>query len=150
MGNGGPFFFPIPMDEGPVEIDYASLGFRLARDENGQFVQYRRIDGVWQGFAFYEEDAANDEQRAEAFQHHHRLPAKSFVMGAFVLVQMRDGELKALRDHTYSHYKRSGKVSREVHGIDAYRGVIRDEFGLANYPVDEALSAWSRVTGGTI
>jgi N-hydroxyarylamine O-acetyltransferase len=150
LGNGGPFFVPIPIDEGPVEIDYASLGFRFARQDDGQLVQYRRIDDAWQPFAWYEDDAADDDQRAEAFQHHHRLPAMSFVMGNFVLVQMGDGELKALRDHTFSHYKRSGKVSREVQGIDAYRGVIRDEFGLPNYPVDAALEAWSKVTGGTI
>jgi hypothetical protein len=74
----------------------------------------------------------------------------SFVMGNFVLVQMLDGEVKALRDHTFNHYKASGKTSRQVQGIDAYRGVIRDEFGLENYPVEEALAAWSKVTGGTI
>src|SRR6478672_4399420 len=140
LGNGGPFFLPIPIDEWPVEIDYGVLGYRFARQAGGQLVQYRRMEGGWQGFAFYEDDVAQPDQLAEAYQHHHRLPAKSFVMGNFVLVQMGGGELKALRDHTFSHYRASGKVSREVHGTDAYRGVIRDEFGLENYPVDAALA----------
>ena len=151
LGNGAPFHEPIPIDEGPYEIDFAGLGYRFDRQgPGGQLVQSRHIDGAWQPFALYEGEAATSVERAEAFQIHHELPARSFVMNTFTLVQVRDHDLLALRDHSFSHYKPGGKITREVHGIDAYRGLIRDEFGLPNYPVDAALAAWTRVTGATI
>ena len=113
-------------------------------------MQSRRIEGEWRPFAFYESEAATPTQRAEAFQLHHTLPPQSFVMRSFTLVQIRPGEVLALRDHTFTHYKASGKTSRQVEGIDAYRGVIRDEFGLANVPCRRGAGGVGRVTGATI
>jgi arylamine N-acetyltransferase len=151
LGNGAPFYEPIPIDDGPYEIDFAGLGYRFDRQgPDGQLVQSRHIDGAWQPFALYEGEAATPTVRAEAFQLHHELPARSFVMASFTLVQVRDNDLLALRDHTFNHYKPGGRTTRELHGVDAYRGLIRDEFGLPNYPVDEALAAWTQVTGATI
>jgi arylamine N-acetyltransferase len=150
FGNGGPFFAPIPMDEGPVEIDHGRLGYRFAREAGGRLVQYQRSAGGWQPFATYVEAVPSADDLAETYQLHHRLPARSFVMGNFTLVQMRDGETLALRDHTFSHYKHSGKTLRRIEDIDAYRGLIRDEFGLPGFPVEEALAAWSKVTGATV
>jgi arylamine N-acetyltransferase len=151
LGNGAPFIEPIPIDDGPYEIDFAGLGYRFDRQgSDGRLVQSRHIDGAWQPFALYEGEAAKPTERAEAFQLHHELPARSFVMASFTLVQVRDGDLLAVRDHTFNHYKPSGRTTREVHGVDAYRGLIRDEFNLPDYPVDEALAAWAGVTGATI
>jgi N-hydroxyarylamine O-acetyltransferase len=151
LGNGAPLFEPIPIDEGPQEIDYAGLGYRFDRQgPDEQLVQSRHIEGEWRPFALYENEAATPAQRVEAFQHHHTLPARSFVMSTFTLVQTREAEVLALRDHTFTHYKPSGKTSRVVEGVDAYRGLVQDGFGLSEFPLDEALAAWSRITGATI
>ena len=151
LGNGAPLFEPIPIDEGPQEIEFAGLAYRFERlGDEGALTQSRWIDGQWKPFASYEAEPATVEDQLEGFQSHHQLPAKSFVMQNFTLVQTGEDAVLALVNHTFTYYKRSGKVSRDVQGIDAYRGVIRAEFGLAAYPVDEALAAWSKVTGATI
>lgn len=150
LGNGAPLFEPIPMDEA-CEIEFAGLGYRFDRQgPQQQLVQSRFIEGEWRPFVRYDSGPATAEERVDAFQMHHVLPAISFVMSTFTLVQTRPGEVLALRDHTFTHYRSSGKTSREVSGMDAYRGLVRDGFGLANYPIDDALRAWSQVTGATI
>jgi arylamine N-acetyltransferase len=151
LGNGAPLFEPIPLDEGPYEIDFVGLGYRFERQGPRQeLVQSRFIQGQWQPFVRYESGAAAPEERIEAFQMHHELPARSFVMSTFTLIQTRPDEVLALRDDTFTRYRRSGKVSRQVNGNDQYAGLIRDELGLPHFQVDAALDAWRRVTGGTI
>lgn len=142
LGNGAPLFEPIPLDDGPYEVSCAGLNYRFSRLPDGsQHLQERWINGAWQAFARYDLEPALVDERASSYQRHLLLPAQSFVMANFVVVQCHDDQVLQLGGHTFTVHRSSGKTSREVHGVAEYRALIRDSFDLPDFPVDEALEA---------
>jgi arylamine N-acetyltransferase len=142
LGNGAPFFDPIPLDE-PFEIRRAGLAYRF-RPENGQSVQDRWIDNAWQPFCRYDLNPPDPVEREQAYQQHHVIGC-SWVVDSLVLVRCTPDAVWSLRDGQFSHFTVDGKQVAQLENPEAdYPRLARDLFGLPNLPVTAALHALCR------
>jgi hypothetical protein len=65
-------------------------------------------------------------------------------------VSCRDDLIIQLRDHDLIHYREAGKTTQEVYGIQAFKDVVCDVFGMTGLDVEQALEAWVAITGGKV
>jgi arylamine N-acetyltransferase len=150
VGNGQPIFEAIPIDT-PFEFTRGGLGYRFWLDHSiGKLVQDRKEHGEWKSYVWYDLEGANEEEMEASIQRHHALPPMTFVMQNFRIVSCREDLIIQLRDHDLIHYRASGKTTQEVFGLERYRQVVADEFGLTGLDVPKALAAWVTVTGANI
>ena len=150
MGNGQPIFEAIPIDA-PFEFERGGLGYRFWLDRSlGKLVQDRHEHGAWKSYVWYDLEGATDEEMEASMQRHHALPPMTFVMQNFRIVICREDLIVQLRDHDLIHYRAAGKTTQEIYGLERYRQVVADEFGMTGLDVPNALAAWVAITGAKI
>ena len=150
VGNGQPIFEAIPIDT-PFQFSRSGLGYRFWLDQSiGKLVQDRQEHGEWKSYVWYDLEGASDEEMEASIQRHHALPPMTFVMQNFRIVSCREDLIIQLRDHDLIHYRATGKTTQEVYGLERYRQVVADEFGLTGLDVPKALAAWVTVTGAKV
>ena len=150
VGNGQPIFEAIPVDE-PFEFFRGGLGYRFWKDESiNKLVQDRHEHGAWKSYVWYDLEGATDEEMEASMQRHHALPPMTFVMQNFRIVACREDLIIQLRDHDLIHYREAGKTTQEVYGLEAFRDVVCNVFGMTGLDVPMALEAWVAITGGKV
>ena len=150
VGNGQPIFEAIPIGA-PFEFFRGGLGYRFWMDGSiGKLVQDRHEHGQWKSYVWYDLEGATEEEMEASMQRHHALPPMTFVMQNFRIVTCREDLIIQLRDHDLIHYRADGKTTQEVYGLERFRQVVADEFGLTGLDVPKALAAWVAVTGAKI
>jgi arylamine N-acetyltransferase len=135
LGNGSPFFEPIPLDR-PFEVRRAGLTFRFHADPDAAF-QERWIDGGWQTFCRYELSVPDEQVREAAYQRHHT-PGQSWVVDSLRLICCKPDEVLSLRSGELVRYTAGGKHTSPV--SDPAR-VTAEVFDLPGLPVAAALAA---------
>ena len=150
VGNGQPIFEAIPVDQ-PFEFIRGGLGYRFWKDESlGKLVQDRHEHGQWKSYVWYDLEGATDQEMEDSMQRHHALPPLTFVMQNFRIVSCREDLVIQLRDHDLIHYRESGKATQEVYGLERYRDVVCDVFGMTGLDVEKALEGWVAITGAKV
>ena len=80
-----------------------------------------------------------------AYQMRDLTPA--FDISNSYMVVLDEGRLPELEE-ILREFK--GKTTQEVYGLDQFREVIGDVFGMTGLDVEQALEAWVAITGGTV
>ena len=146
VGNGAPFFEPIPLD-GPVEVRRAGLAYRVRPGDAAQeWVQDRWIDGAWEPFCRYDLRPPDPRQREAAYQRHHT-PGESWVVGSLTLVRCGPDEVCRLRDQEFTRYPPGGKQTSRVTEPAAFASLAAEVFELPGLPVEEGLRALAELHG---
>jgi arylamine N-acetyltransferase len=150
VGNGQPIFEAIPTFR-PFEFFRGGLGYRFWKDEAlGKLVQDRHEHGEWKSYVWYDLEGATDEEMEASMQRHHALPPMTFVMQNFRIVSCRDDLIIQLRDHDLIYYRDAGKTTEKVYGLERFREVVGDVFGMTGLDIRRALDAWVAITGGNV
>ena len=141
VGNGAPFFEPIPLGE-PFEVRRAGLAYRFSLDVAGAVaVQDRWIEGKWTRFCRYELRPADPRIRAAAYQRHHKL-GETWVTGSLTLIRCTEEEVLLLRDEELTRFTAGGKRTERVAGSDDYSRLAAEAFGLPALPIGDGVRAW--------
>jgi arylamine N-acetyltransferase len=150
VGNGAPTYTAVPLGE-LREIHVANLGYRFSLDDvQAEVIQERLVESGWRPFVKYELLPAEDSARETAYQKHHEVPARSFVMSNLRMVRCKPNWVASLLDHQLSIYGPVGRTSEEVFGLRRYREIVGDLFNAPNLPIDDGLRAWTAITGAKI
>lgn len=140
LGNGAPFFAPIPLDELPHEIRRHGLAYRFDRGaHDAELLQDRLIDGTWTTYCRYDLRPATREACDAGYQHHHT-PNASWVTGTLTMVRCTEDAVHALRDDTLTHYTAAGRSVETIAGDAAYRRLASGIYGLPALDIDGALA----------
>jgi arylamine N-acetyltransferase len=144
VGNGAPFFEPIPLDR-PLEIRRLGLGYRFDADPRrpGVWVQERAVDGGWQPYCRYDLRPQTEEAREAAYQRHHR-PRETWVTSSMGSIRSREGEVRVFRNGEQHVYTSTGKVSTRVEA-PADWAALPGLLGLPRLPVGEVARAWAGI-----
>jgi arylamine N-acetyltransferase len=118
VGNGAPFFDPIPMDD-TFEIRQAGLSYRFHPDGPGVSVQDRWIEGAWKPFCRYVLTPPESAEREAAYQQHHVIGC-SWVVDTITVVSCTAHEVWSLRDLQLTHLTLDGLPI-----LDAYHALQR-------------------------
>ena len=138
VGNGAPFFEPIPAHE-ETEVRVGGLAYRFRPgDEPETCWQDRGIDGAWQPFCCYDLGPPDLAVRESAYQRHHT-PGLSWVVDSLTLVRCAPDQVLSLRDDELTRYTPAGKQRVPV---TDYTRVVREDFGLPRFPVAEGVQSW--------
>jgi N-hydroxyarylamine O-acetyltransferase len=135
VGNGSPFFDPIPLD-GWTEVLRAGLAFRFHAEGDAAF-QERWIDGEWQSYCRYELGPTDEQVREAAYTRHHT-PGQSWVVDSLRLICCTPDEVLSLRGGELVRYTAQGKQIRPV--SDPAR-IAAEVFDLPDLPIAAALAA---------
>jgi arylamine N-acetyltransferase len=144
LGNGSPFFEPVPLD-GPFEVRRAGLAFRFHADADAAF-QERWIDGAWQTFCRYELAPTDEALRQAAYQRHHTR-GQSWVVDSLVLVRCEPDVVWTLRNDEFRAFRSDGKSVERVSEPAAYRRLAAEVFGLPGLPIEAARRALQQGLG---
>src|SRR5690606_11316760 len=100
------------------------------------------IDGVWTEFCQYDLRPASEEERDQGYQRHH-IPGETWVVGSITLMRYFDatGEVFALRDGRFTHYREAGKLSLDVTAAADYERHLREDLVWPELPIADALQA---------
>jgi arylamine N-acetyltransferase len=146
VGNGAPFFDPIPLDR-PLELRRPGLGWRFGPDPSDPdaWIQERGVDAGWSRFCRYRLLPAPDAEREAAYQRHH-LAGETWVTASLVLIRCTEDEVLTFRDGELTRFAADG---RRVERLEDPAGWARlpDAFGLPALPLAEAARAWASITG---
>jgi len=141
VGNGAPFFEPIPLREA-VEVRRAGLAYRFRPNAGGvEWVQERWIEEKWTPFCRYELHPADPLTRAAAYQRHH-VPGETWVTGSLTLIRCFAEEVLLLRDEELSRFTGSGKRTDRIATLADYSRVTAEVFGLPELPIADGVRAW--------
>jgi arylamine N-acetyltransferase len=142
VGNGAPFFEPIPLDR-EHEIRRAGLSYRFRADPDDAevWLQERGIDGRWSPFCRYRLRPQSEPDRAAAYQRHHR-SGETWVTAALVLVRSGEDEVLAFRDGELTRFTAQGKTTERIEDLAAWER-LPSLFGVPALPVLEAARAWA-------
>lgn len=147
VGNGAPFFEPIPLDE-TVEIHHYGLGYRFRPgDSPGQHVQDRLIDGVWTPFCLYDLPPATAADRDAGYQRHHKI-GETWVVGNLTVVRAAADGVHALRDQTLTHFTAAGKTVETLTEPTELVRAATEVFRLPRMPIVEAVTALAERKAG--
>lgn len=140
VGNGSPFFEPIPIDALPYELHRFGLSYRFYRGAHeDELLQDRWIDGSWTTYCRYDLRPAADSDREHGYQHHH-VPNASWVTGTLTMVRCTEDAVYALRDDSLTHYTAQGKRMYTIADADACRKAVIEIYGLTALDIDGALA----------
>jgi arylamine N-acetyltransferase len=148
LGNGAPLPDPIPLDR-VSQYHAAGLSFRFRPDlDSMECFQDRLIHGDWVTFCNYNLQPATDAERGAAYQRHHD-PAESWVASSITLVCYVQDEDMVLqvRDGAFTRHMASGKETARLGACAEYERLVREEMGLPNFAIAEALVALKQITG---
>jgi arylamine N-acetyltransferase len=147
VGNGAPFFEPIPLD-GTVEVWHVGLGYRFRPgDDADRWRQDRCIDGEWQPFCTYDLRPGGAADRDAGYQRHH-VPGESWVVGSVLLVRCAADAVSVLRDATLTRYMVGGKTVEAIQDPVDYPRIAAELFGSPTLPIQEARAARARIAAG--
>jgi arylamine N-acetyltransferase len=149
VGNGAPFFEPIPLDR-PLEIEWHGLGYRFGADpgDPGVWIQERAVEGGWKPYCRYVLRPQSPEDREAAYQRHHR-PRETWVTNSIVLIRSGEEEVLVFRNMDQHRYTRGGKASSRVEDPDGWAR-LPALLGLPGFPVREAVEAWAEINGESV
>ena len=141
VGNGAPFFAPIPLD-GVVELARASLKYRFRADPANadHWVQDRWINNAWAPFCTYDLRLPGERARAAAYQRHH-IPGESWVVDTLSLIRCTEDAVWSLRGTQLTHITAAGKTVESLDTSESYRRAAAEVFQLLNLPITAALEA---------
>ena len=141
VGNGAPFFEPIPLD-GVREVHRSGLKFRVhASADAGKdvWIQDRWQGTGWRQFCRYDPRPADESARAAAYQRHH-VRGASWVVDYPRLIRCTPDAVLQWVPHELTRYTAQGKAIEPLSSIEA----IRTIFELPTLPLREALVALDR------
>ncbi|MGC3996658.1 MAG: arylamine N-acetyltransferase [Anaeromyxobacter sp.] len=145
VGNGAPFFEPIPLD-GPFEIHRAGLGYRFRAAEDGSgWVQERALEGGWKPYCRYPFRPQEPGGREQAYQRHHR-PRETWVTSTMVAIRSREDEVLVVRDGDQTRYTAGGKVTERVDDAAGWAR-LPGLLGLPALPLVAVARAWASING---
>jgi arylamine N-acetyltransferase len=140
VGNGAPFFSPIPLD-GTTELRHVGLAYRFhPGDEPHIWVQDRWINGAWDPFCTYDLRPPLDAEIEAAYQRHHQ-PGESWVVSVLRLIRCGPAEVTVLNDATVTRFKDTGKSVETIEDPAEYRRIAADLFDAPDLPIDETRTA---------
>ena len=146
LGNGGPIFAPIPLDE-VVEIHHLGLGFRFRPPDMAprlpggeEWIRDRWSDEGWVQGCRYELQPAADADREAGYQHH-MTPGTTWVLGSLTMNRSTRDAVYSLKDDTLTTYTASGKSTTTLTAPADYRRVAADLYGLPALPIEDGLAA---------
>jgi arylamine N-acetyltransferase len=146
VGNGAPFFEPIPLDR-PFEVWRSGLGYRFRADpaDPGVWVQQRALEGGWKPFCRYPLRPQSAAERDLAYQRHHRA-GETWVTGQIVLIRTGEGETLVFRDGDQTRYTANAKIAERAEDPAAWAR-LPALFGLPALPLAAAARAWALING---
>lgn len=146
VGNGAPFFEPIPLDR-PFEIRRAGLGYRFRADpaDKGVWVQERALEGGWKPYCRYLLRPQSSAERDLAYQRHHRA-GETWVTNQIVLIRSGEDEVLVFRSGEQTRYTPDGKVAERVEDPAAWAR-LPALLGLPALPLSAAARAWALING---
>ena len=137
VGNGAPFFEPIPL-EGTTELRHAGLAYRFRPDDaSSNWIQDRWIDEAWVPFCTYVLGPADLHVRETAYQHHHTL-GQSWVVDNLVLTRCDPDEVWSLRDDQLRHFTPDSKSVQRITDPEDYVRLAAEVFELPGLPIERA------------
>lgn len=136
VGNGAPFFEPIPLGQTLV-VEHAGLRYRFRPGEDNSHLQERWIDGVWTPFCRYLLAQQGSAERDAAYRRHH-VPGESFVISLLSVVRSTPDAVYALRGDTLTTFRDAGKQVEQLVEDDAYVHVASTLLDLPRLPILEA------------
>ena len=140
VGNGAPFFDPLPVD-GTTEVRFGALAYRFRPDAPDVFLQERWLEGQWVAFCAYDLAPATADALAARLLYHFT-PGNSWVLGKLFLVRCTDQAVYAVaREARLTTYSRAGgKLSVPLGSTEHYERVANEILGLPDLPMREALA----------
>ena len=149
VGNGAPFFEPIPLDR-PIEIHRLGLSYRFAADpgDPGVWIQERAMEGAWRPYCRYILRPQLPMDRDVAYQRHHR-PRDTWVTNSIVLIRSREEEVLVFRNMDQHRYTTRGKISSRVEDPDGWAR-LAGSLGLPAFPVRDVACAWAAINGAPL
>lgn len=146
VGNGAPFFDPIPLDR-EVVVERTGLSYRFRPgDRDGEWWQDRLIHEQWTPFCRYELKPADESDLESGYQRHHT-PGESWVVDRIRLVRCLENEILSLSDDELSRLTSAGKQSTSIEGAADYHRLVTDLFGLPALPILESVQSQAQVSG---
>jgi arylamine N-acetyltransferase len=140
VGNGAPFFAPIPLDE-TTEVHRVGLGYRFrAGDGEHVWMQDRWIDGAWQPFCTFDLRPAVDADREAAYQRHH-VYDQSWVASTLRLIRCSASQVTVLDQGSLTRFTDAGKSVEPIEDPADYRRIAAEVFEAPDIPIDEVLAA---------
>lgn len=146
VGNGAPFFEPIPLDR-PFEIRRAGLGYRFRADpaDAGVWVQDRALEGGWKPHCRYLLRPQSPADRDLAYQRHHR-PRETWVTNTIVFIRSGEDEVVVFRDGDLTRYTPGGKRAERA-GDPAAWARLPVLLGSPALRLPAAAHAWAVING---
>lgn len=146
VGNGAPFFEPIPLDR-PFEIRRAGLGYRFRADpaDTTVWVQERALEGGWKPHCRYLLRPQSPAERDIAYQRHHRA-RETWVTNTIVFIRSSEDEVLVFRDGDQTRYTPNGKIAERVEGPAAWAR-LPVLLGLPALPLSAVARAWALING---
>jgi arylamine N-acetyltransferase len=146
VGNGAPFFEPIPLDR-PFEIRRAGLGYRFRADpaDPGVWVQERALEGGWKPYCRYLLRLQSPADRDIAYQRHHRA-RETWVTNTIVFIRSREDEVLVFRDGEQTQYTPDGKIAQRTEDPAAWAR-LPVLLGLPALPLSAVARAWALING---
>ena len=147
VGNGAPFFEPIPLDQ-TLELGHAGLVFRFGPDANdpGIWLQEREIDGAWKTWCRYRLQAQSAADRETAYQRHHR-PRETWVTNSIVLMACGDDEVLVVRNGEQHRHRAQGGPSTTRLADAGDWAALPAAVGLPAWPALEVAQTWAAING---
>lgn len=146
VGNGAPFFEPLPLDE-TRELRYAGLVFRFGADASdpGVWLQEREVDGTWKPWCRYRLQPQSAADRETAYQRHHA-PRRTWVTNDIVLMRCGGGEVRVCRGFEQRWHAAGGFTTARVDTAAAW-AALPAWSGLDALPVHDIAAAWAAING---
>jgi arylamine N-acetyltransferase len=146
VGNGAPFFEPIPLDR-PFEVRRAGLGYRFRADpaDTGVWVQERALEGGWKPYCRYLLRPQSLADRDIAYQRHHRA-GETWVTNQIVLIRSGEDEVLVFRNGDQTRYTPDGKIAERAEDPAAWAR-LPVVLGLPALPLSAAARAWALING---
>jgi len=146
VGNGAPFFEPIPLDR-PYEIRRAGLGYRFRADpaDTAVWVQERALESGWKPYCRYLLRPQSPADRDIAYQRHHRA-RETWVTNTIVFIRSSEDEVLVFRDGDQTRYTPNGKIAERAEDIAAW-AQLPVLLGLPALPLSAVSRAWALING---
>ena len=141
VGNGQPYVEPFPSDDA---LSFSHLGWRIETHPIANGVELRRSSPdqpepriVYRASI---EPRTWSDFSSTIHRHHQELGFGPFLAGLRA-VRMSDAEMLTLRDKTFTVYTANSWTRTELEELEI-SDLLRDRFGLAGLPIDDAIDAW--------
>lgn len=146
VGNGAPFFHPIPVDD-VTTIDHAGLRYRFLPQPPDHLIQERYVAEVWQPFCDLTLVPRAPEELTPGYQRHHQ-PGEGRFVAELMLVRADATHLWALNNATFTEYSPKGRHRQQLGNAREFVEVAADGFHLPHLPILDAIRVLEKLGCG--